>query len=118
MQLGIDFDGTVIRYYACYKYGQCSTMCCDACETLEGAKQTIDGLKRRKTIKGRDDVKFWIMKQTLKAEKVWPEPNGFDEFDDEFYDKYEDKELVAEQEKEMKKRRGRLKRCRNESIQD
>lgn len=71
MRLGIDFDGTIVRYYACYKHGQCGAMCCEGSETLEGAKQTINGLKRRKTIKGRDDVKFWIMKQTLKAERVW-----------------------------------------------
>jgi hypothetical protein len=73
MQLGIDFDGTVIRYYACYKQGQCATSCCSVCETLEGAMQSINGLKRRKTIKGRNDVKFWIMKQTMTAEKVWEE---------------------------------------------
>lgn len=75
MQLGVDFDGTIIRYYAYYKHGQCGAVCCAVCETLEGAKQSINGLKRRKTIKGRDDVKFWIMKQTLKAERMWEENN-------------------------------------------
>lgn len=76
MQLGIDFDGTVIRYYACYKHGQCGAMCCEACETLEGAKQSINGLKRRKSIKCHiDRFSFWIMKQTLKAERVWEENN-------------------------------------------
>lgn len=78
MQLGIDFDGTIIRYYAYYKHGQCGASCCAVCETLEGAKQSINGLKRRKTIKGRNDVKFWIMKQTLKAERVWEEVNEVD----------------------------------------
>ena len=75
MRMGIDFDGTIIRYYACYKHGSGDGSCCAVCETLEGAKQSINGLKRRKTIKGRDDVKFWIMKQTLKAERVWEENN-------------------------------------------
>ena len=41
MQLGIDFDGTVTRYYACHI----------------------------------DRFSFWIMKQTLKAERVWEENN-------------------------------------------
>ena len=26
MQLGIDFGGTIIRHYACYKHGQCGAM--------------------------------------------------------------------------------------------
>ena len=119
MKLGIDYPGTVVKYLACYKNGTGCDGNCEIYETLEGAKNAIEGMKRSKSIKYHgDQVSFWIMKQTLKTEKVWPEENLFDEFDDEFYDKYENKELVAEQEKEMKKRRGRLKRGRNESIQD
>lgn len=76
MQLGIDFDGTVTRYYACYKCDGGDGRCCEVCETLEGAKRSINGLKRRKSIKYHiDRFSFWIMKQTLKAEKLWPEEN-------------------------------------------
>jgi hypothetical protein len=49
MQLGIDFDGTVTRYYACYKCDGGDGRCCEVCETFEGAKQSINGLKRRKS---------------------------------------------------------------------
>ena len=117
MKLGVDFPGTIVKYLACYRSGSCDAAC-EICETYEGAKNAIEGMKRRRSLKNRDGVSFWIMKQTMTAERVWPEEDEFDEFDDEFYAKYENKELAAEHEKEMKKRRGRLKRCRDESVQD
>lgn len=116
MKLGVDFPGKIVKYLACYRSGGCDAAC-EICETYEGAKHAIEGMKRRKSLKNRDDVSFWIMKQTMTAERVWPEDNYPDEFDDEFYAKYEDKEAAAEHEKEQQKRR-MWGRKRNESIQD
>lgn len=80
MKPGIDYPGTVVKYLACYKNGTGCDGNCEIYETLEGAKRAIEGMKkRRKSIKYHgDQVSFWIMKQTLTAEKVWPEGNEDD----------------------------------------
>ena len=80
MKLGIDYPGTVVKYLACYKNGTGCDGNCEIYETLEGAKRAIEGMKqRRKSIKYHgDQVSFWIMKQTLTAEKVWQEGNEVD----------------------------------------
>lgn len=96
-------DGKV-DYWACKRCGDCLS---------------IPGMGR--FVVSRDCEIRWIyiseIEHMLDVDGVMHQ-NEFDEFDDEFYAKYENKELAAEHEKEMKKRRGRLKRCRDESVQD
>ncbi len=61
MQVGIDFDGTVIRYAICAKQigGDGHTII--TTETLEGAKHELQIiLNRAKKKKRPTDIKYWI----------------------------------------------------------
>lgn len=72
MQVGVDFDGTVIRYALCAKQigGDGHTII--TTETLEGAKHELQIiLNRAKKKKRPTDIKYWIMKQTFKFEKMY-----------------------------------------------
>lgn len=72
MQLGVDFDGTVIRYAVCAKSDGGDGHTITTTETLEGAKHELQIiLDRAKKKKYMTDTKFWIMKQTYKYEKVY-----------------------------------------------
>lgn len=74
MKLGVDFPGTIVKYLACYKQGSGCDGACEIYETLDGAKRAIEGMKHRRSIKKHlDQASFWIMKQTMTAEKVWEE---------------------------------------------
>lgn len=72
MKLGVDFDGTIIRYAVCAKYDGGDGHTITTTETLEGAKHELQViLDRAKKKKRPTDIKYWIMKQTYKYERVY-----------------------------------------------
>lgn len=72
MQLGVDFDGTIIRYAVCAKQIGGDGHTITTTETLEGAKHELQViLDRAKKKKRPTDIKYWIMKQTYKYENVY-----------------------------------------------
>ena len=72
MQLGVDFDGTVIRYTICAKNVGGDGHTIITVDTLEGAKHELQViLNRAKKKKHLTDIRYWIMKQTFKFEKVY-----------------------------------------------
>lgn len=72
MKLGVDFDGTIIRYAVCAKSDGGDGHTITTTETLEGAKHELQViLDRAKKKKCPTDIKYWIMKQTYKYEKVY-----------------------------------------------
>lgn len=72
MQLGVDFDGTVIRYAICAKNVGGDGHTIITVDTLEEAKHELQVVfNRAKKKKRLTDIKYWIMKQTFKFEKVY-----------------------------------------------
>jgi len=72
MQLGVDFDGTIIRYAVCAKSDGGDGHTITTTETLDGAKHELQViLDRAKKKKRLTDIKYWIMKQTYKYENVY-----------------------------------------------
>jgi uncharacterized HAD superfamily protein len=72
MQLGVDFDGTIIRYAVCAKSDGGDGHTITTTETLDGAKHELQLIiNREKKKKYMTDMKFWIMKQTFKFEKMY-----------------------------------------------
>ena len=72
MKLGVDFDGTIIRYAVCAKSDGGDGHTIITTETLDGAKHELQlRINREKKKKYMTDTKFWIMKQTYKYEKVY-----------------------------------------------
>lgn len=72
MKLGVDFDGTIIRYAVCAKSDGGDGHTITTTETLDGANQELQiRINREKKKKYMTNTKFWIMKQTYKYEKVY-----------------------------------------------
>jgi uncharacterized HAD superfamily protein len=72
MQLGVDFNGTIIRYAVCAKSDGGDGHTITTIETLDGAKHELQLIiNREKKKKYMTDTKFWIMKQTYKFEKMY-----------------------------------------------
>lgn len=68
MQLGVDFNGTLIRYAVCCKSGACDGIIVSQEESLEGARQVLkEKIKRNKSPYN----KFYIMKQTTRYERLY-----------------------------------------------
>lgn len=72
MKLGVDFDGTIIRYAVCAKSDGGDVHIIITTETLDEAKHELQiRVNREKKKNHMIDTKFWIMKQTYKYEKVY-----------------------------------------------
>lgn len=70
MKLGVDFNGTIIRYAVCAKSDGGDGHTITTTETLDGAKHELQLIiNRAKKKKYMTDTKFWIIKQTYKFEK-------------------------------------------------
>lgn len=71
MQLGVDFNGTLIRYAVCASSDGGDGHTITTVETLEAAEHELQkAVNRAKKRPHCTDTKFWIMKQTYKYERI------------------------------------------------
>lgn len=66
MQLGIDFDGTIVEYLVCYRHGAGDGRVLQRFDTQEEAEELIS--YKRKLAK--PERTFWIMRITHKYERI------------------------------------------------
>ena len=72
MTLGIDFDGTSVKYLICAKSGACDGRIVAQAESLEAANRELKFfVNRTKTSKASKNVKCWIVKRTVKYERIY-----------------------------------------------
>lgn len=71
MQLGIDFDGTLIKYRLCFKHGSGDGIIKGEFNSIEEAKNACKSLMRKSIHKS--DCKYWIVKVTSTYETVYSE---------------------------------------------
>ena len=71
MHLGVDFDGTIIRYVVCAASEGGDGHVIANVEKFEAAQHELRlAVGRAKRRKHSADEKFWVMKQTFKYERV------------------------------------------------
>lgn len=71
MMLGIDFDGTSIKYLVCAKSGAGDGRVVAQAESFEAANRELKFfVNRTKISKASKNVKCWIVKQTIKYERI------------------------------------------------
>ena len=71
MHLGVDFDGTIIRYAVCAASEGGDGRVIANVEKFEAAQHELRlAVGRAKRRKHSADEKFWVMKQTFKYERV------------------------------------------------
>lgn len=72
MQLGVDFDGTIIRYAVCVASDGGDGRIIATVESLKVAEHELKlAVNRAKKRSHATETKFWVMKQAFKYEKCF-----------------------------------------------
>lgn len=75
MQLGIDFDGTIVEYLVCYRHGAGDGRVLRRFDTQEKA----EGMVAYKRKIAKPEKEFWIMRVTHHYERITDKIGTMDE---------------------------------------